>query len=750
MLFVKNTRGLKNPLDWTLQAFKSLKLDLQSYSEVKKHAGWLKMNCTVEDEPLVVFTDKNPKEFNLKDYKSLIDLDLKYKDRKIKFLTNNPSLKSTNTVPEARRLLNNGLYYGVYYNSNRQATNTLLEYGSFTEDLDYVHKRPLKNQKEQVMLIEETVREKQAFREVSSEVPMITVMIEVEKKKFKLQTPSLAALVNMKAIAVPVGHARFEFLEGKAIDHPLQPGERLLVKSVLTTKNNELEALLPNHVEKHKKLFTEQFHNVRPGHFMYQGRVYTIDELSTIVANHFGLPPPLISVCPFIVSKTIDATTGEELTTYTRDGSILKQAAFAYLETVEDVPFIKTSQNDRVPLASLTSGSVLAMLNFKKRSEKFPNVNITGDILRSVVLRSKTISKNDLWEAQRTLELITNAMEYFVEEGLVDPKFKWAGRLTDAVENCELPEHYLMCEFYQSIRNMRFKTHKELGDFAISLNEYIIFLESLKLEIRITEERKNALCHFISNLIYRFLHDHMTYNFPELSMHYQNKIKFITKAPSECKGQLNDWTVVVQYKNEKVKSEKGRAEIISLVSAMHGALPLPEPFSPSWEITESSLTLENKAFLEKIANQFGVRELKFVREHGQLQDVIYSDPLHNVDNIRLIPYRPVVDLNSDSEETTQWYDWLKKNEITYHPHIRSTVFNKVKLMLKNETHMNKPHELHVLQQYIAKQLKDAPQGFWDAVEKYETKGQPKLDINNQQVKKMDDVEAKINEFHSIS
>lgn len=721
-MLIRNTRGARDPLALALSAFNALKKKQQLYSEIKIPAGRLKLQPQQhpQHQQLITFTHKNPKEYNLRDLKQLVLLDSLSDGVKIKLFTNNKELKTTDTVPELRRILNNGLYYGVYYNSRQQCRSTLNEIGSFTEDPEYEHKLQLRTQPCQTILVEMERDGKVTYSEGSLNAPMQSVMIEVNGKKHKMLTMSLAALVNIRAIGLPLSHAWYRQLKDVVLPHPFQPDEKLTFLTVPMVEGNHLEALIPSHILEHGKYFNEKISPVRPRHFSYKGKLCTVAKLSQIVAQSFGVGEPLIPTCPFILTKTVNISNGKPLTTITGAmTTILDERAFPTLETVGAAPFTLRNLDDKFPLESISMGAVLAMLSFNKQSERFLKVDITGDSLRCAVLQHEYLCRKDLLEIGQVLELVTSSLEYFHGEGLINAKFRWVNKLSNLAKTCEDGERELLRQFFSTIHGHRAKDERlGLGDFALALNEYILYLESA--EHPMTSERRSQVRELVSNAVYRFLNDQMSYNWPELSLHYTNKFGFITKSPaaSDIKGQKNDWSVKVCFKNEHVVRDESREKLTQLVGALYSISTLPTAFAQSFEVTLCDVTTQNQQLLQRVVSKLGGRSLQLVSEHGLLA-VDYCQAVYDDQGIKVIPFRSVVDLSVPSAERELWVHWFKENGIDSACDDLVRHLEAIwKPLVTDVKHCRNRETVDELKRFMARQFDSVPQGFWEAVESH--------------------------------
>lgn len=683
----------------TLQAFSSLRKALPTYAEVKNIAGWAKLYDNSHVLPVVVFTDKNPNDFNLKDLQSLIRLDTRHEGHRIKLVTNNPELK-TYTNPEFRRLLNNGLDFGLYQNSPKQTQRTLKEIGSFTGE-GYKHKRRLRVVKDQTVLVEEISPKGVRYRECAPNP--IFVNITILDKTYRLHTVSLASLVNMKAVGISLSHPHVKQLDGVVIPHPLDPSQSIEVKAVLSTPNGELEALVPGHLIKHKEHFKEPVGNARPRHLAYLGKLHTVTELTKIAAEHFGVPVPFVATCPFIVDRTVDIDLGKSLTVFSNAFSVLDQRVFQTLETFDTTPFTKRQINSEAPLASVTSGAVLSMLNFKTKSFLFPGVDITGDMVRSIVLKSDTISTAQLQQEGLTLQLLTNGIEYLNAERLIDPKFK-PTRITKLA--VDLPEQYLVHEFLTG----------DLESVVVALNKYCILLDSLGTGF--SPEREQL----VSIMIYRLLYGDMTLQYPELSLHYKRKFDFDLQS--------------AEYKEEPVYNSEAY-ELVQLVTRMRSAVELPEPFSHSWEITSNEFTNKHKDLLARVSRDMGIQELRFTSSEGDAtDDVMYYDALYQDEQTTLTPFRKIT-----SPSDPSWLSWLSNNGVTS----SAGVIDALKLQLKDNSHSGKRQAIHELKPFVKRQFDQAPREIW-AVAKSNNAAKSQNPVEEAELKQVESVNLVVDEF----
>lgn len=573
---------------------------VKDYDEISKLSRAYKQNLELNSSDQILFIDKSIKNFNLEEVKELVQLDTQYTNVKFKLVTDNTQLNESSINPNFRRLLNNGLYYGIYMNSPEQCRKYISNLSNVTKSL------------KQVYLSESISLRKNSNKFI--EFPnnqIFKIPVKINDVDYLLETPAISILVNMQAIGIPSNHPHLnELLDLSRIENPIKKGEFLpLIR--INEESDNLIALIPKHILNHRNYIPTNL-KVLPGLIKFENTEYSYSQLSLILSKRLNIKPRLFEIIPFIVEKH-----AFDDTITVNNSEVLNRNFFPNIKVIEDSNIsLWKNRSNGTSLKSIPNFYISKCIDFKKSFERklITNVEINPDILRSVILRNDMTANYLFEDAHLTLILTNEFLQYYLNiYNFKDEKFIW-----NLKELASYPYDFTILRKFNALTNNEI----QLGDFMIHLIDYL----TIDKEFR---QGENPL---LFNIILRLLKDQLTYQFPELSSYYQNelKIKDIELAYEEG-FELNKWQNYIRYPiipvdfniNKKNINDGILDDLPSIISSLYKINQLPEPYSFVFNIKSSPQfsIVENLELIKKISAKIGFNS--FLNFKNSPTDKIY-------------------------------------------------------------------------------------------------------------------------------
>lgn len=610
-----------------------------------------------------IFIGKPPKEFNLAEVARLIRIDAAHSGYKFRYVSNSPELADITTAPLMRRLLNNGLSYTVHGNTPQFAKILLDEAGATQHEV-------------QTTLVEyHTPGEpltKVTYKELALAPAPTRVPINVDDSVYQLETPSIALLVRMEGVGVPVNHPEHDKLANKRVPHPLIPQQMISFHSIPDREDTTLIALIPSHIMAHRAWFSNTVSHA-PGPVSYNGEIKSLTELTEVLCKKLNVPQPFMITAPFITSRYFMA--GEPVTISSNGGEILDSDKFPRIENADSSQSVSAvnelrlvSRKVRYPLSIIRSGEVYDMLKFTPQSRKFKVGLITADMIRSCVLDHDMIDKQMLSEKRNVLEVLHLALGVVEEMGFVFSKDMYIRDLfkllnTTQDNNVEL---VVLKKFYDAVED-----NEKIGEFAHVFGQYMVLLEAkTTFGDGLSQETKEFVTKFLYNIIVRLLHDPARRLFPEFSAMWSIEFKMYNPHIDRISANLktNKWNNYITFPVESITTDPAAENLLATVGQICGAQKFPQPFNFSFEV-HSSLS-KYKSILEHISSKFYTPQITFVETFGHDSNKHYDKSELNElteeaqATLTFLPYRSIPNLNKLDKFSKPWYQIFDNLQLT--------------------------------------------------------------------------------------
>ena len=558
--------------------------------------------------------------WNWKNFKDLVLLDMKYKDAKFLFKpVDGLRVPKVNSRVALDRLLNNQI--SEHYVSDEASKND-----------DYIKRFPAEDT--QIYYLQTVIGESSGTEVEKPKDTQVPFESAIGPLKFNIS--SIVIFQNTKALGITENHPNFQELIETKVNLPII-GEVPFIKvdkEQLELEDDEIiTAITPSYVLSHQVYFP----NAKPAevnkfrNFMNNDKV-DAHTLGALIAREFGLENVELYTVPYIVSKHF-AKKRTPLTGVHQG----KERFLPYYETQERIgqgPLEKASDNPNLWFTNITQagwrrvehqrsgtaqynienltyiqlakllheGKTLNKMNNKKEQlmhyDKF-----STDMFRGLILSQKDISDVEIDAEFQVIDLLSNVLNYHLitnKSRLNDGIDGFHPRVSDIYEGDKAlllkPWDRVIIDRFYKIENK-----KDVDDF---IKKFAIYQMMVHSEGDSDKNRWKFVFEITSNLLIRFLNDHGKAYYPSISDYFLKALGYTKeyKTKNILPGETtNSWTNYIEYPIESVGNTALNDELFSVAEHIFSVVRIG-PFYKTDKVilTDNKIILENKALLESI------------------------------------------------------------------------------------------------------------------------------------------------------